>query len=246
MRYFLKLSFFGKDFHGWQRQINAYTVQQCLEEALAKILGHSIDLVGAGRTDTGVHARLYYAHFDSSIDNLETDITFLKGLNAILPFSIAVQNIIRVHDNAHARFDATSRTYQYLIVREKNPFLTDFAWNNHHKLNISLMNDAAQLLLKHTDFESFAKLHSDVDHYNCEIMHADWKLSEDCLIFEIKANRFLRNMVRAITGTLIEVGRERITSAEFENIILKRDRKAAGMSVPANGLYLTFITYPFL
>lgn len=244
MRYFLRLAYDGTRFHGWQRQPNALSVQQKLEEGLSTILSEPIEVVGAGRTDAGVHAREFYAHFDSRpIDNLEK---FLSSLNKMVGKDIALYSLLRVKDDAHARFDALSRTYNYMITTVKNPFLTDYAHKIERVPDIELMNEAAQILLSTEDFTSFAKLHADTKTNICRLMKAQWTYdpSKNLLTFEIKADRFLRNMVRAVVGTLLKVGNHKATIEQFEEIIQKRDRCAAGVSMPANGLYLTEVAYP--
>lgn len=242
MRYFVQFSYFGKAYHGWQNQPNAITVQQVLEEAFSKILRCPIELVGAGRTDTGVHARQMFAHFDA--EPIAGTSQLSRRLNAYLPADIAVQQIFEVPSNAHARFDALSRTYAYWVVKEKNPFYSDSAYYIRHPLVIGPMNEAANLLLRHQDFECFSKSNTDVKTYLCNIKEAFWQDTNDKLIFTITANRFLRNMVRAIVGTLLEVGMERWTVDDVNTILKSGDRQKAGPSVPAKGLYLTTIGYP--
>ena len=244
MRYFIQLSYNGTHYHGWQQQPNAVSVQETLNKALSTILNTTIDCMGAGRTDTGVHARMMYAHFD-----YDSDInapTILHKINSFLPKDIAVFNIIQVSDEAHARFDAKSRTYEYHITTQKNVFEDDFSWTLLQKLNLDLMNQAASLLLNYTDFECFSKVHTDVATFNCKILKVNCVQTENKIIFTISADRFLRNMVRAIVGTLINVGLEKVTLPEFIAIIESKDRKKAGFSVPAKGLFLTNIEYEYL
>lgn len=244
MRHFIKFAYNGTHYHGWQTQPNAVSVQETLTKAISTILGETIELMGAGRTDTGVHAREMYAHFD-----LEKDFDashLVHKLNSFLPKDIAVFEIIPVHAEAHARFDAKKRTYQYHIHTFKDVFQTELSWYNPQKLDVELMNQAAQILLKHTDFECFSKVHTEVNTFNCQIFEAYWTQQNHELIFTISADRFLRNMVRAIVGTLINVGLQKITLEDFENIIQSKNRSEAGFSVPAHGLYLTEIEYDYL
>lgn len=244
MRYFIKFSYNGTQYHGWQYQPNATSVQETLTKALATILNAPIELMGAGRTDTGVHAKMMFAHFDCE-NEFQMD-PIVHKLNSYLPKDIAVSDIIAVHDTAHARFDATQRTYEYHIHTFKNVFATDQSWYYQHDLDIEAMNTAAQLLLTHTDFECFSKVHTDVNTFNCKITKAHWQQDNNALIFTITADRFLRNMVRAIVGTLINIGLHKITLEDFNRIIDSKDRNEAGFSVPAHGLYLTEITYDYL
>lgn len=243
-RYFIFLSYRGTNYHGWQIQENATSVQGYINNALSILLKEDIQTIGAGRTDTGVHARFYVAHFDSMASNLESDSKFLHSLNRILPNDIAIHRIKKVKPDANARFDATLRGYEYVICRKKDPFWIGLAWFYDAQLNIENMQLAAQQLINYTDFTSFSKVGSETKTNNCHIYNAEWKENGNLLIFTIEANRFLRNMVRAIVGTLIDVGRGKITPEEFAQIIEKRDRKLAGTSAPAEGLYLTRIEYP--
>jgi len=243
-RYFIYLSYRGTSYHGWQIQENATSVQSLVNNALSILLKENIQTIGAGRTDTGVHARLYVAHFDSIASNLESNSKFLHSLNRILPNDIAIHQIIRVNPSANARFDATLRGYEYVICRNKDPFWIGISWFYDAQLNVDNMQLAAQQLMNYTDFTSFSKVGSDTKTNNCKIYKAEWNEKSNLLIFTIEANRFLRNMVRAIVGTLIDVGRGKITPEEFALIIEKRDRKLAGTSAPAEGLYLTRIEYP--
>jgi len=242
LRYFVQFSYFGKAYHGWQNQPNALSVQQVLEEAFSTILRRSVELVGAGRTDAGVHARQMFAHFDT--EPIANIAQLLHRLNAFLPLDTAVQDIFEVPLDAHARFSALYRTYAYWIVQEKNPFYADLAHFVRHPLAIGSMNDAAKLLLAHRDFECFSKSNTDVKTFLCNITEAHWHYEKDRLVFTITANRFLRNMVRAIVGTLLEVGMDRWTVADVNTILKSGDRQKAGPSVPAKGLYLTTIGYP--
>jgi len=242
LRYFVAFSYFGQAYHGWQRQPNALSVQQLMEESLSTLLKSTISLVGAGRTDAGVHAKNMYAHFDfQEIKNL-AELTY--RLNAFLPEDIAVQKISEVPADAHARFDALERTYEYWIVQQKNPFYKDRAYYIKHILDIPAMNKAAGILLEHDDFECFSKSNTDVKTYLCKIKSATWNLTGDKLVFTITADRFLRNMVRAIVGTLLDVGLGKMTPEDVKTIIKSKDRSTAGASVPAKGLYLTKVLYP--
>ncbi|OXB00296.1 tRNA pseudouridine(38-40) synthase TruA [Flavobacterium plurextorum] len=244
MRYFIQFAYNGTHYHGWQIQPNASSVQETLNKALSVLLNSPIILMGAGRTDTGVHAEEMYAHFDydSDIDSK----TLVHKLNSYLPKDIAIFNLIKVHDDAHCRFDATKRTYEYHINTFKNPFLQDLSWYFNQKLDVALMNEAAKILLQHTDFQCFSKVHTDVNTFDCTIFEAYWKVENNKLIFTISANRFLRNMVRAIVGTLVNIGLQKITLADLENIIASKNREKAGFSVPAHGLYLTKIYYNYI
>ena len=242
-RYFIKLSYKGTHYCGWQVQENAVTVQQKLNEVLSVLLQKPIDTVGCGRTDTGVHARDSYAHFDTEI-SFESKEGFLYRMNKILPKDIAVLDIIPVTENAHARFDAAKRTYKYYISKVKNPFLQDTAWYFTQDLDLKAMNAAAQQLFKYTDFSAFSKSNTQTKTNNCKIYEVEWTLLDDKLIFTICADRFLRNMVRAIVGTLIEVGTAKITIDQFCKIIEAKDRTKAGQSAPAEGLFLEKIEYP--
>ena len=240
MRYFIALSYNGKNYHGWQIQPDANSVQAELINAFQKILQEKILVVGAGRTDTGVHARKMIAHFDS---NQELD-NWVYKVNSVLPNDVVVYDIFLVDDEKHARFNAKSRSYEYKIWLGRNPFLLDFSWQIHHqKLNIDLMNKAAKILFDFTNFESFSKVQTEVKTFNCEITQANWHQNGNELTFTISANRFLRNMVRAIVGTLIDVGTEKISVADFKKIIESKDRGKAGLSVPAKGLFLTAVDY---
>ena len=250
VRYFIELSYLGKDFHGWQRQPNASTVQETLENALTTILRKPIQITGAGRTDTGVHASQMYAHFDWEIE--EGGSAFAKAylttltdkLNAFLPQSIAIARIFEVSRESHARFDAISRSYLYRIAKTKNPFTPDLAYRCRFDLDLAAMNAAAERLLHHTDFACFSKSNTAVKTHLCEVTEARWEETEDEYIFYITANRFLRNMVRAIVGTLLEIGRKKQPVSWMDEVIASRDRSQAGTSVPGHGLYLTHIAYP--
>ncbi len=244
-RFFIQLSYNGTNYHGWQIQPNAVTVQGELNKALSIILNTPINVVGCGRTDTGVHANDFYAHFDYE-PNTTVDVNKLVfRLNRFLPYDIAIKRIFEVAPDKHTRFDAVSRTYHYYITLEKNPFRNNSHWQIPYELDVAKMNEAAQILYEYEDFTSFSKLHTDVKTNNCTIMFARWRKTDDELVFTITANRFLRNMVRAIVGTLVEVGRGKINLADFRKIIESKNRCNAGSSVPGKGLFLAEITYNY-
>ena len=244
MRYFLEISYNGKNYHGWQIQPNASSVQETLERCLSLLLHEEISLTGAGRTDTGVHARQLFAHFDTGklLDN-----NLIAKLNRFLPPDIAIHQLLKVSDDAHARFDATFRKYQYYISTQKNPFVQESAWQLIASLDVEKMNEAAKILFQHTDFTSFSKLHTDVKTNNCVIYEAHWVEEPNGLLcFHIKADRFLRNMVRAIVGTLVEVGRGKLSIEDFNQIIVEKNRQKAGASVPPQGLFLVEVGYNYI
>ena len=241
MRYFIEFSYNGKNYHGWQLQPKAITVQGVLQNALTTILREEISVIGAGRTDSGVHAFQMFAHFDTERE-LSDDL--VRKLNAFLPYDIAVHSIRAVKTDAHARFDALKRTYQYHISIEKSPFRYDYSIPLTLPLNVDVMNEAAQILFDYTDFQCFSKTHTDVKTFNCKIYEAHWAIVGSELVFTITADRFLRNMVRAIVGTLINVGLQKLSLTGFEDIIISKSRSKAGASVPACGLFLTQVTYP--
>lgn len=242
MRYFIELSYNGKGYHGWQNQPNAISVQQVLEEALSVLLQTKVEIFGAGRTDTGVHASQMFAHFDVEF---EIDIpTLVYKLNSLLPNDISIHDVFKVKEDAHARFDATSRTYHYKISTTKNVFNTDFAYRFQVPLDVKKMNEACNILLQYKDFQCFSKSNTDVKTYYCNIEKAEWIEEQNGLIFIISADRFLRNMVRAIVGTMINIGLGKIKVKDLITIIESKNRSEAGYSVPAHGLYLTQITYP--
>ncbi|MBT8184614.1 MAG: tRNA pseudouridine(38-40) synthase TruA [Eudoraea sp.] len=242
MRYFVTFSYFGSAYHGWQSQPNAVTVQQLMEETFTTMLREKITLVAAGRTDTGVHAKKMIAHFDVK-SPLETTDTVIK-LNSFLPEDIAIAEIFEVSEDTHARFSALSRTYEYWVVQKKNPFYKDTAYYLRALLDLDAMNAAADVLLDYEDFQCFSKSGTDVKSYRCDISKAIWIAKEEKLVFTITADRFLRNMVRAIAGTLLEVGQGKIGVQDVKTIIKSKDRRQAGASVPAKGLYLTQVEYP--
>ena len=241
-RYFIYFQYNGAGYHGWQRQPNGSSVQETLEDAMSTLMRTTIALTGAGRTDAGVHARFMTAHFD-------TDILFdaehvVKRLNVYLPADIAIFKIEQVANDLHARFDATSRTYQYFVHTHKDAFIKDQSLQVTPTLRFDLMNDAAQALFNYIDFTSFSKLHTDVKTNNCTITHAQWtQIDEHKWVFTITANRFLRNMVRAIVGTLVDVGRGKYSVAEFEDIIVSRDLSRSSAGAPACGLFLSDVRY---
>lgn len=256
-RYFIELAFNGSAYHGWQIQNNAVSMQEILNKALTTLLRQNIETIGCGRTDTGVHAMQLYAHFDSisEIDSISTgsmplrgegDKSFIRRVNAVLPRDIAVKRIIPVAPDAHARFDATLRSYEYHVHFHKNPFLDGFSWLLRDELHVELMNQAAKILFEYHDFSCFSKSNTQTFTNNCIISRAEWIKSTNGLVFHIAADRFLRNMVRAIVGTLIRIGREEIKPEEMHRIIESKNRSQAGTSVPAYGLYLTEIIYPYI
>lgn len=245
MRYFIHLAYNGKNFHGWQIQQNAITVQQVMNTALSLYFRENIELMGAGRTDTGVHAKDFYAHFDFETPLNISDIQHIVyKLNGILKDDIVIYDIFPVASDAHARFDAVSRTYQYFINTRKNAFNNDFSFSFYGKLNIDKMNEACKILFEYTDFSCFSKSNTQTKTNNCSIKEAYWIQAEHQLIFTITADRFLRNMVRAIVGTLLDIGNERIAITDMRKIIESKNRSEAGYSVPAKALFLTKIIYP--
>lgn len=243
-RYFVELAYKGTRFHGWQVQPNAVTVQELLDKALSTVLKEKISTTGSGRTDTGVHAVQQFAHFDirPGTDPGKT----LSGVNALLPCDIAVKRFIKVHDTAHARYDAVSRTYHYHVHFQKDPFREGLSWKIKKDFDLDIMNEAAGRLLKHTDFSSFCKSHAASKSFDCLLSEAGWQMNEEGAVFRISANRFLRNMVRAVVGTLLLVGRKKISLKELDDILRSKDRSEAGESVPAEGLYLVRVEYPYL
>jgi tRNA pseudouridine38-40 synthase len=253
-RYFLRLSYNGTEFSGWQFQKNAISIQQTLNEKISMLLHEHIELTGCGRTDAGVHARKFYAHFMSEKDDLEGNEKVIFRMNKILPQGIAIQQIKKMPEKAHARFHAYSRTYEYHICRLKDPFGPFLHWSMHDTLNVDAMNEAAKVLMQYDDFVAFSKT-SDVKTTICKLTKAEWRVKigeagtcdegkEVGYVFEISANRFLRNMVRAIVGTLIDVGRGKQNLDDVHRIVQSKQRSQAGTSVPANGLFLTDVKYP--
>lgn len=248
MRYFIKLGYRGKSFHGWQSQPNALGVQQVVEQALSTVFRVDTPIVGAGRTDAGVNARRMTAHFDADVD-LHHLQSLLPSLNRLVGPDIAIYDVSAVLPDAHARFDAISRRYKYFITYRKDPFKKELAWFTHRTLDLAAMNIAAGRLLRVNDFTSFAKLHSDTKTNICKVMEAVWTpISEDGeivgLVFSITADRFLRNMVRAVVGTLVEVGRGKLSLEDFAKVIDAQDRSAAGTSMPGEALFLWNVAYP--
>jgi len=243
-RYFIFFSYRGTFYHGWQVQPRSITVQQTLDNTLSTILNESIKTTGAGRTDTGVHALAFCAHFDSMKADLMLRNNLIYRLNRFLPKDISISRITKVNDDAHARFSAVSRTYRYYISGIKDPFREDLSWYINGNLDIISMNKACRLLLKHEDFTSFSRLHSDTKTNLCKIFHAEWTERENMLVFTIKSDRFLRNMVRAITGTMVDIGRGKTSIKQFDEMIKAKDRCKAGKSAPAAGLFLEDIEYP--
>lgn len=245
MRLFIHFQYDGTNYHGWQIQPNGNTVQEELQKALSVILRQPIEVVGAGRTDTGVHARHMVAHLE--LPTIPSDCSpgsLAYKLNRLLPRDISVLRIEPVADDMHARFSATSRRYHYYISTRKDPFARQYSWQIHWLLDFDKMNEAAKMLIGEKDFASFCKVGSDVKTTMCNLTHAQWvKDSETNWHFEIAANRFLRNMVRAVVGTLIEVGRGRMTLEQFQSVLSQKSRSAAGESVPANGLFLEEVSY---
>jgi tRNA pseudouridine38-40 synthase len=242
LRYFLELSYNGKAYHGWQNQPNAISIQEVIEKALTLLLKQKISIVGAGRTDAGVHAKQMFAHFD--VENNITPEDLKYKLNSYLPKDIAIHDIFEVQKDAHARFDALSRTYHYKISISKNVFDYEFSYQIQKDLNIDDMQEACNILFDYNDFQCFSKSNTDVKTYNCDIKEARWEVSNNELTFVVTADRFLRNMVRAIVGTMVNIGLEKMKPDELHQIIKSKNRGNAGFSVPANGLYLVDIKYP--
>ena len=242
-RYFLNFSYLGDAYHGWQRQPNVTSVQQVIEEALFTTTRKETPVFGAGRTDTGVHAKQMIAHFDAELDG-KKEKQLVYQLNSYLPRDIAVKNLFKVSNNAHARFDATERSYEYHMCTEKDPFEAHRHYHIRSIPDIELMNQAAKILFEYEDFECFSKTKTDVKTFLCKINHAQWTAKGSHYVFSISANRFLRNMVRAIVGTLLEIGLKKQDLNDFRKIIESKNRSEAGLSVPAKGLFLTKITYP--
>lgn len=246
MRYFIRFAYDGTNFHGSQSQPNGVTVQETMEQALALIFRESIPLTFAGRTDAGVHAREMYAHFDLPL-GVDTSIihNLAFRLNGILPDTIAIYDILPVIDEAHARFSATRRTYEYHVIDHKDPFLLPYATRLRTPLNYAAMNEAALYLIGRQDFASFCRTHTDVKTTICNLTQAQWReVGDGHAIFTISADRFLRNMVRAVVGTLFLVGQGKMNKEQFAQVINQHQRSAAGDSAPAQGLYLTRIDYP--
>lgn len=244
MRYFIEFAYNGKNYHGWQYQPNASSVQETLSKAVSVLLRNETELMGAGRTDSGVHARQMFAHFDTEIDfNAEN---LISKLNSYLPKDIVIFDIHHVADEAHARFDAKKRTYEYHIHTFKDAFENEQSWYLHQKLDLEKMNQATKMLFDYQDFQCFSKVHTDVNTFNCSIFEANFKQTGNQIVFTIAADRFLRNMVRAIVGTLTEIGTGKKNLDDFKKIIESKDRNQAGASAPAHGLFLTKVAYPYI
>ncbi|MFW5804916.1 MAG: tRNA pseudouridine(38-40) synthase TruA [Bacteroidales bacterium] len=243
VRYFMEIAYDGSNYHGWQKQPNAITVQEIIEKGLTRLLRENITVTGCGRTDSGVHARSFYLHFDLTclIDSIQD---FNHHVNSYLPDDIAVYNIIPVNNEAHARFDAISRTYHYYLHTMKDPFLCGRSMLIHKQPDVDAMNAACTYLVQHTDFTSFSKLHTDTKTNLCHIQHASWQQNDHRVLFKITADRFLRNMVRAIVGSVLPIGYGIEKPEHIESVIEAHDRSAAGQSVPAHGLYLIKTEYP--
>lgn len=245
-RYFVELGYNGTDFHGWQIQPNGITVQECLDKALSTYFRQEVVSLGCGRTDTGVHATQFFAHIDLIGVNPQQIANATTGVNALLPYSIAIRQIFEVANDAHARFDAIAREYKYYLHFHKDPFKVDRSWLYKGKLDVQKMNQAAKFLLQYSDFSCFSKSNTQTFTNNCKISYAKFEQEQDVVVFTIKADRFLRNMVRAIMGTLLMVGRGDIEFADVAQIIESKNRSKAGQSVPACGLYLVAIEYPYV
>lgn len=241
-RYFLELAYKGTGYHGWQIQGNAISVQEVVQNSLSVLLRNHTPILGSGRTDTGVHGSQQFIHFDA--DEIKEPVFFLKKLNGMLPQDIAAFEVREVLPEAHARFSASWRSYEYRISLRKNPFEQDLSWFCYYTLDIGRMNEAADLLLQYSDFECFSRVKTEVNHFNCKIKEAYWEQIGQHLIFHITANRFLRGMVRTIVGTLVLVGREKLDLEGFRAIILSKKRIKAGSAAPAQGLFLTKVVYP--
>lgn len=244
MRYFIELAYNGTGFHGWQTQENAPTIQEEIEEKLTTIFRKPMAIMGCGRTDTGVHAKQYFAHFDTEETLPISEEDLAHKLNAMLHIGIAINRIFPVSEDAHARFSAIKRSYQYRITTVKHPFETETAYRFNIPIDISAMNKACQLMLGEKDFGCFCKANADNHTDICTVYMAEWKQIDQLITFNVIANRFLRNMVRAIVGTLLEVGQGRMSLEEFQTVLNSKDRTKAGRSVPAHGLYLTAVEYP--
>lgn len=242
MRYFIRLAYKGTNYHGWQIQPNDISVQEEINNKLSILLKTKTEVVGCGRTDTGVHAKDYYAHFEGSVENTNQ----LKyKLNRILSDDIAIKDVFEVAENMHARFSAQSRSYEYHIHQDKSPFKENQSWYMHEALNVDLMNEAAKVIIGKKDFSCFSKSRTNTKTNICDVNQAYWVKNKRDLVFHVTADRFLRNMVRAIVGTLIDVGIGKLSKEDLEQIIASQDRRNAGISVPAKGLYLSKIEYTF-
>ncbi len=247
-RYFIQLSYNGTNYHGWQSQHNAVSVQEVLNKALSTVLREPIETLGCGRTDTGVHAKQFFAHLDVVDSSWFIDAgSILRSINSVLPNDIAVKGFTPVHADAHARFDATSRSYEYHIHFDKDPFKQGYSWQLRDEPDLELMNRAATIIIEYTDFSCFSKSNTQTKTNNCKITNAEWvQIDDKSIVFKISADRFLRNMVRAVVGTLLMVGDKEIEPEAIRDIIESKNRSNAGTSVPACGLYLTEVNYPYL
>ena len=241
MRYFLDLSYKGTNYHGWQQQLNAYSVQEEVEKALSIVFRTKTTVIASGRTDTGVHAVQQMVHLDVEE---EFNADHVHKLNKILPQEVSINAFYKVKENANARYNASSRKYEYFITKVKNPFRYGLVYYFNKPLDVEKMNQAAAILLKHKNFQSFSKVKTEVNNFLCDIRLAHWEEKGNDLIFHIEANRFLRGMVRAIVGTMLDIGQDKISLEEFESIILKKDRREASAAAPPQGLYLVKINYP--
>ncbi|WP_443944354.1 tRNA pseudouridine(38-40) synthase TruA [Pedobacter sp. AW1-32] len=245
-RYFIEIAYDGTLYHGWQTQPNALTVQELLDKSLSTVFRQPVETLGCGRTDTGVHATEFFAHFDlENVEDNKVD-TSLSGINALLPYQIAAKRIILVHADAHARFDAKARAYKYYMHFHKDPFKLNRSWLLKDTLDVELMNTAANLLLSYEDFSCFSKAHTQTFTNNCKITRAYFEEVANGLVFTIEADRFLRNMVRAIVGTLVQIGKAEIDLNDLKDIIESKNRSKAGQSVPACGLFLVKVAYPYI
>jgi len=241
-RYFIEFSYDGSNYHGLQKQPNLLTIQETIEMNMNKYLGVNSNLTLAGRTDTGVHAKQMFAHFDVDLDFQQDN--FCRSMNKMLPKDITIESLSLVTNDSHARFDASSRTYEYFVNSKKNPFNYKFSYYLKHDIDIKKMNKSCIRLIKHINFKCFSKSNTDVKTYNCDISYANWDVLDEGIRFKITANRFLRNMVRSIVGTMIDIGSSKISDTDFQKILDSRDRSEAGLSVPSSGLFLTNVTYP--
>ena len=240
-RFLFEVSFLGTNYHGWQIQKNAHSIQQEIMQAFYNLLKEDVKIIGCGRTDTGVHAEQFFFHVD--LLRLNEMDKFIYQMNHVLPLDVSVKSIKEVADDFHARFSAISRTYEYRIIQKKDPFLHDLVTFINRDFDLEKMNQCSNILLNYNDFTSFSKVHTDVNNFNCSIKDAFWEIKDNKLVFRIQANRFLRNMVRAIVGTMLEVGRNKIDVQEFSKIIESKNRSKAGASALAKGLYLTSVQY---
>jgi tRNA pseudouridine38-40 synthase len=240
-RYFLELAYMGKGYAGFQIQENALTIQEEVEKALKIYYRESFDLTGSSRTDAGVHALQNYFHFDSA---LEMDPSSLYNLNAILPGSIVIKSIRKMKQEAHCRFDALSREYRYYVYASKNPFIAETAYYYPYKINVDALQQAAEEIKQHQDFESFSKRNTQVNNFQCSIKSSEWLLEKDCFVYRVVANRFLRGMVRGLVGTMLQVGRGKMNLEQFKGVIEARDASKADFAVPGQGLFLVSVNYP--